>query len=57
VRRQSVSEVARNLQNAGVIRSRRGEVQILDRRRLEEMSCECYGEMRVVYDRLVRAAL
>jgi len=57
VRRQSVSEVARNLQNAGVIRYSRGEVQILDRRQLEEMSCECYGEMKIVYDRLVRVVL
>jgi CRP-like cAMP-binding protein len=57
VRRQSVTEVARNMQSAGVIRYRRGEVQILDRHKLEEMTCECYDEMNRLYDRLVRAAL
>ena len=49
--------VARNLQNAGIIRYRRGEVRILDRAKLEAMTCECYDEMNSVYDQLVRAAL
>lgn len=57
VRRQSVTEVARHMQNAGIIRYRRGEVRILDRAKLEELTCECYDEMNTVYDQLVRAAL
>jgi hypothetical protein len=55
--RQSVTEVARNMQKAGVIRYRRGELQILDRKKLEAMACECYGGMKRLYDLLARVAL
>ena len=37
---------ARLLQTAGLIRYRRGHIQILDRGALEEVACECYAEMR-----------
>lgn len=57
VRRQSVTEAARGMQNAGIIRYRRGEVRILDRAKLEALACECYDELNTVYDQLVRAAL
>lgn len=43
VRRASVTEVAGALQRAGLIRYSRGMMTLLDRRRLEEASCECYG--------------
>ena len=42
-RRTSVTEVARGLQQEGVIRYQRGLVQVLDRAGLEAASCECYG--------------
>jgi CRP-like cAMP-binding protein len=42
VRRTSVTEVARKVQNAGVITYSRGVIKILDRRALMRMSCECY---------------
>jgi CRP-like cAMP-binding protein len=57
VRRQSVSEVARLLQAAGIVKYRRGEVQILDRPQLEATACECYGEIKSSYDRWVRPIL
>lgn len=41
-RRASVTLAAGVLQKAGFIDYRRGEVEILDRRKLEETSCECY---------------
>ena len=42
-RRTSVTEVARGLQQEGLIRYQRGLVQVLDRAGLEAASCECYG--------------
>ena len=41
VQRPTVSLVARTLQTAGLIRSRRGSVEIADGPGLEEASCEC----------------
>jgi CRP-like cAMP-binding protein len=56
VRRQSVSEVARKLQKAGIIAYRHGELRIDDRDALEDRACECYVEVKRLYDRLVRPA-
>jgi CRP-like cAMP-binding protein len=42
VHRPTVSLAARMLQKAGVIAYVRGQVTILDRKALEELSCECY---------------
>jgi Mn-dependent DtxR family transcriptional regulator len=42
VRRESVTAAARRLQQAGVIRCRRGHITVLDRHRLEQRACECY---------------
>lgn len=41
-RRASVTIAAGTLQQAGLINYRRGEVEIVNRPRLEETSCECY---------------
>ena len=46
VRREGVTEAAGKLQNAGVISYRRGHIKVLDRPKLEEMSCECYDVVR-----------
>ena len=53
VRRAGVSEVASALQKAGLIKYVRGVMTILDRKRLEERSCECYRVVREEYRRLV----
>jgi CRP-like cAMP-binding protein len=53
VRRASVAEVAEKLQQAGLIRYRRGQMRILDRKGLEATSCECYGVIRAEYERLL----
>jgi CRP-like cAMP-binding protein len=53
VYRPTVTLVARNLQAAGLIRYRRGVVEVLDRAGLEEVSCECYRAVRAQYERLL----
>jgi CRP-like cAMP-binding protein len=53
VRRASVTEVLRPLQNDGLIRASRGKVVILDAKRLANASCECYGVIRSEYQRLL----
>jgi CRP-like cAMP-binding protein len=53
VRRASVTVVASVLQTAGMIRYRRGLVEILDRKALEEASCECYGVVKAEFQRLL----
>ena len=44
------------LQAKGLIRYRRGVVDILDRQGLEAVSCECYGAVRRLYERLLPGA-
>jgi CRP-like cAMP-binding protein len=46
VRRTTVSLTAQTLQNAGMIRYRRGAIELTDRKALEAMSCECYHTVR-----------
>jgi CRP-like cAMP-binding protein len=53
VRRASVTEVLRPLQDDGLIRARRGRVTILDSKRLADSSCECYRVIRDEYQRLL----
>jgi CRP-like cAMP-binding protein len=51
VRRASVTDVLRPLQDQGLIRASRGRVAILDAERLAALSCECYGVIRREYER------
>ena len=53
VRRETVSEVARALQQQGLIRYRWGTLQVLDRPGLERAACECYRIVRNEFDRLL----
>jgi CRP-like cAMP-binding protein len=46
--RPTVSVVAGTLQKAGLIQYRQGHVTILDRERLAEVSCECYGTVTML---------
>lgn len=55
VRREGVTEAAGKLQKAGVISYRRGHIQVLDRPKLEAMSCECYEVVRRETERLLPA--
>jgi CRP-like cAMP-binding protein len=53
VRREGVTESALKLQQAGLIRYARGHITVLDRKRLEKRSCECYAVVKKEYDRLL----
>ena len=53
VRREGVTEAAGKLQEAGVIRYRRGHIKVLDREKLEGLSCECYAVVKKETDRLL----
>lgn len=53
VRRESVTESARRLQKAGLIRYSRGHVRVLDRDGIEQRSCECYAVVKQEYQRLL----
>jgi CRP-like cAMP-binding protein len=52
VRREGVTEAAGKLQNENIISYSRGHILILDRKRLEEHSCECYAVVKKETDRL-----
>ena len=53
VRRESVTEAAGRLQDAGLIRYKRGHITVVDRKRLEQRVCECYAVVKKEYDRLL----
>ncbi len=53
VRRAGVTVAMGELQDAGIIKYSRGKVRVLDRAALERASCECYGIVRAVFDRLL----
>ena len=52
VRREGISDAAGKLQKRGVIRYTRGRITVLNRSKLEELSCECYGVVKKETDRL-----
>ena len=52
VRRETITEAAGRLQDAGFISYRRGQIEVLDRSGLESQSCECYRVVKRSFDRL-----
>lgn len=56
VRREGITEAAGKLQEAGLIRQRRGHITVLDREGLEARACECYGVIRGEFNRLILEA-
>jgi Mn-dependent DtxR family transcriptional regulator len=57
VRRESVTEAAGRLQKLGIISYNRGHIKVLNRRVLEERSCECYAVVKKETDRLLSTRL
>jgi CRP-like cAMP-binding protein len=52
VRREGVTEAAGHLQAAGLIHYSRGKITVLDRKKLEQRVCECYGAIKQEADHL-----
>jgi CRP-like cAMP-binding protein len=50
VRRESITEAAGRLQLEGVIQCRRGNITVLDRKRLEKNAGECYQVVKLEHD-------
>jgi CRP-like cAMP-binding protein len=46
VQRTTVTRLARSLQDLGLVRYRRGKIEIVDRLGLEQKACECYEVVR-----------
>ena len=57
VHRPRVTITAGKLQQAGLISYSRGKLAIVDRRRLEAVSCECYAIVKAASDRMLDGAL
>ena len=56
VQRGTVSTVAKKFETRRLIRTHRGEIQLLDRMGLEKEACACYGFIKRHVDRLVPRA-
>ena len=53
IRRQGITNAATDLQASGIIHYKRGKITVLNRRKLEQRACECYGVIKRESDRLV----
>ena len=53
VQRSSVTLVARKLQEAGLIRYRRGHIHVLEVEGLQDACCECYAAINLHFNKLI----
>lgn len=53
VRRATVSEIASKFQDAGILRTHRGQIKLIKREELKKNACACYEKIRRHVDRLV----
>jgi CRP-like cAMP-binding protein len=57
VRRESITQAAGRLQDAGYVRYRRGHLSIVDTAGLQRSACECFGVVQRELRRLLPAAV
>ena len=57
VRRESITEAAGRLQHVGLIKYRRGHIDVLDRIGLQSRACECYATVKNEMNRLLPRTL
>ena len=53
VRREVVTQIAKKLQEAGMICYHRGHITVIDRVGLQKKACECYGRIRKEFDQVI----
>lgn len=53
VRREGVNESTKKLQQLGLVSCRRGHITVLNRDRLERLTCECYAVVKKEFSRLL----
>jgi CRP-like cAMP-binding protein len=53
VRRPTVTLIIGELEKTGLVTNHRGTVSIVDRPRLEQLSCECYATAKANFSRLL----
>jgi CRP-like cAMP-binding protein len=53
VQRTTVTAAAKILQADGIIQTRRGRVEIRDRRKLERRACECHAQVEAHFKKLL----
>jgi hypothetical protein len=53
VRRTSVTTVALKLQEAGLLKYKRGRIELLDLKGLKDTACECYQTVKEQYAELL----
>jgi CRP-like cAMP-binding protein len=51
VQRPTVSIIMRELQSEGLVEQTRGCIRLVDRRRLQRCSCECYEKAKALYEK------
>jgi hypothetical protein len=52
VRRESVTAIARKLQEAGTICYRRGHIMVIDQASFQKETCECYKKIKKEFDQV-----
>jgi DNA-binding FadR family transcriptional regulator len=55
VQRTGVTGLVDRLASEGVLETRRGEIRVADRNKLEHISCECYRIMRAQFANLIES--
>lgn len=55
LRREGISDAARKLHAAGIVNYSCGRIEVLDRPKLEVLSCGCHAAIKREFDRLVSA--
>lgn len=49
VHRPSITQIAKSLRDKGIINYNRGEIEILNRRELEDAACECFQQFKEIF--------
>lgn len=55
IRRETVTQIAGELQREGAMRYHRGTITVVDRAPLEDAACECYDTVWTEYERILGA--